>query len=1027
MPKNPLRNLGRRRSSGNALDIQPESPSQTGESSFRVLERPQKTNSYYGGDGHQGTLSQGRPSPGFRGSSVDNLAAGLTNRGSGGTTNSGSSGYYDSSSASARYSSTSTLPSSLDQEHDEELFPRKPAAASMQHNSNASVEDAPLPPPPSFSSRASRAFSFGLKSKNARDLLHKQSVNADPPSPPVPRTVQKSPERKPSPQRERAMTTSSYASTAVPPQKLDLGTSDFGNDFGINMFEEPKVPEEPSPSVPALGFHRTESEPMFPPRSYSRQMNTPSPLLLNKTSKADQGSPYTQDKRNSRDGLLGGSSALNSPNTPNTPNTFDEAPPHPKHASGGVSTFLGGSKPGYSLVPGPSTSPDAPERLSEDSQSGLMTEEEPAYTNRQQHLDDGDRWVKRVELHDPQEPHGGNLSAKAAGKQPVTSNLEQRPQAQAEAGPSRAGASSPGASEAESELFGTEHSTPKANTLQPQSTNNQQGSETSPSGPPSRAIRPVWHLRTDSGTPKRMTKARFDSLRRKKQPEEKQEEGGPEDDLDEDDDDEERARKIAAQRRRQEATMSVYRQQMKKMTGGQPAELPPTRPGLERQSNSAPLAGSMSSLHLGGIGQEPQMNGFRSKHSDDEDDEVPLGILQAHGFPNGHKPPMRADGAGGPPSVAPSVAGGAGGPLPAFARRLPPDPYYGAGLVNQSNRESLAMNGSGSQYGGASAPPPGLNKGHPGGLVGVIAGEERAKAARRATPSGSYSHQPLPSNMPQQMPPMPRTMSMGNVQPQAYSPSGMPPMPGMPGMPMQFNPQDQTQQQIQQLMQMQMQFMQNMMAMQNGQMPQMQGQMPGMPNFPGGPQQQPGSRPMSFAPSQAPNQGRAMTMMGPPSTWGGNSMQQRPASAMPGGYAASGFNMPVGGGPGAGYTPSIAPSERSNVGMPSRYRPVATNGNGDDAAARSQSMTSSMTLQALHGNGTTSEPQLQEQASRNTIRMVDKPKGMPKVAVSQTPDDEQEEDGGWADLKKKREGRKFKWGRRDKDRGELGELYSGLD
>lgn len=769
---------------------------------------------------------------------------------------------------------------------------------------------------------------------------------------------------------------------------------------------------------------------MFPPRSYSRQAKTPSPLPLARNSKPDPSSPYSPEfTRSSHDGLMAGS-ALNSPNT------FDGTPPPPKHSNAGMSTFLGGSKPGYSLVPERFSSPDGPERPSEDSQIGQMPEQEPAYTSRQQHLDDGDRWVKRVELHDPQGPQSGSLSAKAAGKQPVTSNSESRPQAEAAMGASRAEVVSPGGSEADSDLFGTEHSTPRANMLRPQSTNNHKD-ESSPSGPPSRAIRPQSHYRTDSGTPKKMTKAQFESLRRRADPEERHEEANAEDEP-EDEDDDERVRKIAAQRKRQEATMSVYRQQMKKMTGGQPADLPSTRPGLERHSVSAPMAGSMSSLHLGGIGNEPQMNGYRSKHSDDEDDEVPLGILQAHGFPNGTKPPTRADGMGGPPSAAPSVAGGGGGgALPAFARKLPADPYYGAGLVNQSNREGLAMNGSGSTYGGASAPPPGLGVGHPGGLVGVIAGEERAKAARRATPSGSYSSmQPLPSNMPQQPSHMPRTMSMGNVQPQAYAPSGMPPMPPMPGMPsmMQINPQDQTQAQMQQLMHMQMQFMQKMMAMQNGQMPPMQNQMSGTSSFLAPPQLQqqqqqfPGSRPMSYAPSQAPTQGRAMTMMGPPSTWGNgcnNGQNQRPASAMPGAYAASGFGVPSGGGPGAGYTPSIAPSERSNVGMPSRYRPVATNSD-ETAATGSQSRTSSLTMQAMQKNGTP-EPQLQPQASRNTVRLVDKPKGTPRAAaVSPARDEEAEEDGGWADLKKKREGRKFKWGKRGRD-SELGELYTGLE
>lgn len=179
-------------------------------------------------------------------------------------------------------------------------------------------------------------------------------------------------------------------------------------------------------------------------------------------------------------------------------------------------------------------------------------------------------------------------------------------------------------------------------------------------------------------------------------------------------------------------------------------------------------------------------------------------------------------------------------------------------------------------------------------------------------------------------------------------------------------------------------------------------------------------RPMSIASQnsqlQPPNQGRAMTMMNPPASWnqGPQSGAQRPNSAMPlsnGSYApsVSGLNV-SGGGPGPGYTPSIAPSERSNVGMPSRYRPVTQNGD----TSRSQSMTSSLTLQAFQKQQTS--PNLpgtpfnasQVQTPKSTIRIVDKPKGSPKVTAR--PADEDEDDG-WAEMRKKRESKKkSKWG-----------------
>lgn len=69
------------------------------------------------------------------------------------------------------------------------------------------------------------------------------------------------------------MTTSSYASTAVPPKKIDLGTNDFGNDFGVNMFDEPKNVEEPLPPMPSFsGFHRTVGLEKYEDRVYGLLM-----------------------------------------------------------------------------------------------------------------------------------------------------------------------------------------------------------------------------------------------------------------------------------------------------------------------------------------------------------------------------------------------------------------------------------------------------------------------------------------------------------------------------------------------------------------------------------------------------------------------------------------------------------------------------------------------------------------------------------------------------------------------------------
>ena len=1093
MPKNVLKNpFGRRRSSGNALDIQPEEIVAPAQSSFRVLERPNKSQqSFDGADRRlqQNRLSQVRPfnSPlqAVRGKSVDDLVGLGANRlvedpaigkqasrlirlrGSGGTTNSnsGSSGYHESSAASARYSSTSTLPSSVDQEREpdeDDLFPRRTKTTPMYHSVGAD-NDEPLPPPPSFTSRATRALSFGLKNKRPES----SKAPSIPTSPIHENDVPTFNTRAYSPTRDRSMTTSSYASTAVPPRieaKPDLGSSDFGGDFGSMWDDHAKKAkdEDPLPLVPQIGgFHRTvgsqgavddsdaynvqESEPMFPPRSYSRQAFTPSPNNL-RNARDDSGSPYSWDDRSSHDGLVSNGSALSSPRLP------DNGPPVPAHSNGIAPAFLGGSKQGYSLVPERYGSPGLEQRLSQDSQNSYMPEQskpkEPEYANRQTQLDEGDRWTRKYNLEDPQESSSSsNNSYKTPASSATSASSSLKPVPQATAGAVRVGAISPGSSTDDS-IFGNDSSaTPKATKLLPRAAEGESMFDASPSGPPSRAVRPATgHQRTESGTPKKMTKAQFEILQKysANNSEDETEHDHATDDYD-DEDDVERAKQAAKLRRKQEANMTVYRQQMMKSSGGGPTDLPATpRPGTDRNFTNATLSSGMGGLHLGGVDGKPPPDTVRGKAVDDEDEDVPLGILQAHGFPGANRPPTADNVAPRQFSGAGSVVnGGAGqGPLPPFARRLPADPYFGAGLVNNTNRESLAFgNGAASVYGAAPSPAP-PQMGHPGGLVGVIAGEERARAARRGSPNpitGGYN-MPLPSGMmqpqmQQQMPMMPRTMSMGSVAqaPSVYTPSGAPPMPMMPMMPQM--PMDASQAQMQQFMQMQMQVMQNMLAMQQAQMTG--GHMPQQP-----PQQQPlqtnflapppaGGRPMSMA-SQAstfaPNQGRAMTMMTPPSNWGNIQPQQRPNSYNPlGSYAPSvqGMNM-NGGGPGAGYTPSIAPSERSNIGMPTRYRPVQN----ADGSARSQSMTSSLTLQAFQNQqGGTNMPRpqtSQQEQPKSTIRVIDKAKGVPKSSPKPADADE-DEDEGWAEMAKKRNEKKFRWGRKDNSKSELSELYQNYN
>lgn len=371
----------------------------------------------------------------------------------------------------------------------------------------------------------------------------------------------------------------------------------------------------------------------------------------------------------------------------------------------------------------------------------------------------------------------------------------------------------------------------------------------------------------------------------------------------EDDDDDP---KIQAQKRRleaqKEAQHAVWRQKMKKAIGDQ-STMPGMRPDFARANHSAPA------LTFNG---EPG--------PDDEDDDVPLAILQAHNFPGQNKTPdprmsqqsYTGIQAPGSPGRA-SVAGQRASQLPVFARRLPEDPYFGASDLNApTNRESMAFSNRGraaSVYGGASGPPPGVSPVPgvpPGGLVGVIAEEETQRRARRGSPNAQ--------------------VGMG------YNMPGVGPMGG--GMPMQMPMGGQNDsvrnQQMLELMQQNSFMMKEMMEMRA----QMQLFQMGGPQMPMGPQGMPmpglpaQSRPMSIADqnssrrSVAPSTmyGRTMSFMGPaPNMF----LNQQVTPGAPTSTARSVRNMPVGNfGPLAGYTPSIAPSERSNIGQPSRYKPV---------------------------------------------------------------------------------------------------------
>lgn len=414
----------------------------------------------------------------------------------------------------------------------------------------------------------------------------------------------------------------------------------------------------------------------------------------------------------------------------------------------------------------------------------------------------------------------------------------------------------------------------------------------------------------------------------------------------------ERNKMAIKQRQKQEAHLSVYRQQMMKITGSQPMEQPlgmmnPRGGSMSTSMLPLPLNQSMPQLSLSGPGSS-------GKSSEDEDEEIPLGILMAHGFPAKGRPPTRLSNASSQPNLRQAAQHDSR--LPPFARNLPVDPYnLGASIINPTNRMSFAYGGGsdgrsasgGSMYGGM---PPSTMPGRtqPGGLIGEILRTEEMKAARKGggtttfpaqrnslmpdpfgRPSspgggmlglgGGMQHGGMSMGMGGSMPGMP-----GHLTPTGTgSGIGMPGMSGMSGMPGMQAPsgqgdpiQMQMANQMQQMMQMQMQWMQMQMQMQN---PQQQQPMLNPPIM--GQQ-----RPMSMANSQSsgnfpmiPPHQRTMSMMEPLPLFQGPGYASSVALSQRG----PGLMPPGGLMPPSGYTPSIAPSERSTVGLPSRYRPVS--------------------------------------------------------------------------------------------------------
>lgn len=92
-------------------------------------------------------------------------------------------------------------------------------------------------------------------------------------------------------------------------------------------------------------------------------------------------------------------------------------------------------------------------------------------------------------------------------------------------------------------------------------------------------------------------------------------------------------------------------------------------------------------------------------------------------------------------------------------------------------------------------------------------------------------------------------------------------------------------------------------------------------------------------------------------------------------------------GQGQGYAPSIAPSERSNVGLPGRYRPVSQMPISNDKSARASTMSGAFLQNWENG------------APSSTLKVVQKTEDV----------SDEDDEVAWAEMKKKREKKRSLW------------------
>ncbi|MCJ1448993.1 MAG: hypothetical protein MMC23_009512 [Stictis urceolatum] len=988
MPIKLPKGFQRRKSSGNALDENPNPP----QPSFRVFERTPDGSKSFDGGGTLRRMMDSRPMSDGQYRDYEIGRPGL-NRGSGGTQNSASTGGLYDTSSSARFGSSSTLPSSssFDAGHDEtpHAHPKPPQKAAA---------------PSGFSLRAAgRTFSFGAR----------KSIQHSMPSPNEIPLPQQHAEYSDIPDiyhnnRQRAMTDTSYASgsTTTPPKLLDTDFGNGGDGLGDIFADLGREKRKSRGDLEAGVGNNVQS-------AERSNQGPPAPIRLDRSNDIVP-APRSDASHHSQDGLISSSPQQDDDLFDHERITdrshyaapYSKPTSHDAHSQNAYKPQVGQRVPLHSTGSEPEPSSAL---LDEDVRLAMRYVGNPAVESDPKKKGPSQRVPRRgipepshpraVTLYDGEnQDHQGSersrndsISTTPKAKQAILNQVE----------------------EGLIDDLDFQELAMSADRFQSRSTS-----------PPPRRPPPS---KTQG---KVMTPAQFEMYRKEQESLRNQyasKSGSEDEDSDADgygdDDEEERNKEMARQRRRQDAQMSVYRQQMMKVTG----EQPPLTAGIPR---AGPSTAAFSIAQ--GASHENRLD---AKSSGDEDEDIPLGILAAHGFPSKERPPSHLNRMGSQPNIRytsetyppppASVSGasakdGGGNSMPAFARNLPKDPFYGASLVNPTDRQSLAF-GTGSQsvYGGSQGPAP-----NPGGLVGVIAKEERARAMRRGSPNAAALE--MPGGMPQML----------NL-------SG-----GSPGLNPDQQAHMQMSHQMTQMMQMQMQWMQQMMAMQG-----MQGQqMPPMPNLPanfgmstmsnfGNPQSsttpvrsymhlspnvdQTGPRPtstgnMATSGPQRPQFGpRSMSMLSPDfQGWNSRNSRASVARSHLGSASGTGAQGQVPGfglnGSGlqhnAGYAHSLAPSERSNVGLAPRYRPVSTA--PVDSAGRTSTMGSSA-LRAWEGPG--------KGKAAVTLRVV---------PVKNNEDDDDEEEG-WEEMRKKREKKRSLWRGKKADRDESstleGVFYPSMD